>query len=139
MESPEQAENDILSQLPLIGYCRIHASGDIINSEYFDMLISIAKKAKGVKFMCFTKKYDIVNNYISSGNKIPTNFKVILSGWNGMEMDNPFNLPTAYVVLRNIEKDTRIKKSAIPCSGKCDKCFACWNLKKGQQVLFHQH
>lgn len=137
--NPQQAERDILSQLPLIGMVRWHASGDIIDMNYLKMMVRIAKAAKGVKFMCFTKKYELVNEYLSGGEKIPTNLKIIFSGWYGLTMDNPFNLPTAYIKL-NKQDDERIKKSAMECSGQCTACGGkCWTMKKGQQVLFHQH
>lgn len=138
LEEPKEAEEDILQQLPYIGFCRIHASGDFVNREYFEMIVRIAKKCKRVKFMAFTKKYELVNDYISEGNTIPSNLKILYSGWNGLEMNNPHNIPTAYVNLKH-ETDCRIKKSAIPCGGKCDRCFACWNIKKGQQIIFEQH
>lgn len=137
-EDSKQAELDILKQLPSEGFCRVHASGDILNKEYLNMLISIAKKSKKVKFMCFTKKYELINEYLDEGNKLPTNLKMVFSGWLGLNMINPHNLPTAYIVLK-IGHDDRIKKSALSCSGACYQCFACWNIKKGQQVLFKQH
>ena len=138
LSNPFQAETDIVKQLPKEGFCRVHASGDFVNMEYFKMMIRIAKMCKGVKFMAFTKKYELVNQYIASGGIIPKNFKVIYSGWVGLEMVNPYNMPTAFVELKK-EGDSRIKKTAIPCSEKCDTCYACWKIKKGQQVLFHQH
>lgn len=138
LKDKEQTKKDIIEQLPIIGFCRIHASGDFVNMEYLEMLVEIAKEVKGVNFMAFTKKYELVNEFIANGNKIPSNFKILFSGWHGLEMNNPYNLPTAFVRLNNVV-DNRIKKTAIECSGKCDKCFACWNVKKKQQVVFHQH
>lgn len=138
MEDMEQVEKDILKQLPIMGFCRIHATGDFVNEDYFKMLLRVANQRKKVKFMAFTKKYEMVNEYIQNGGIIPNNFKIIFSGWIGLEMVNPYNFPTAFVNLKK-ETDERIKKSAIPCSGKCYQCFVCWNLKKGQQVKFEQH
>lgn len=138
LEDSTQAENDINSQLPKEGFVRVHASGDFMNRDYFDMIVRIAKQNKKVRFMAFTKQYEIINSYLDEGNKLPANLKILFSGWYGLEMDNPHNLPTAYVELRK-EEDIRIKKSAMPCSGACYQCFACWNVKKGQQVLFTQH
>lgn len=138
LEEPKQAELDIINQLPIEGHCRIHASGDFVNKEYLEMLIRVAKKCKGVKFMAFTKKYELVNDYLNNGNKLPSNFKILFSGWYGLEMENPHNLPTAYIQLKK-QNDDRIKKNAIQCTGSCPKCFSCWKVRKGQQVMFHQH
>lgn len=140
LEEPEQAEQDILSQIPHYGMIRWTASGDIVNEEFFEMMIRIAKTAKGVKFLAFTKKYEIVNNYIANGGKIPSNLKIVFSGWLGLEMVNPYNLPTAYIKLKKGEEDIRIKKSAKGCEGNCTRCKGlCWELRKGQQVFFNQH
>ena len=137
LNDPVQAEKDILNQLPLMGWIRIHASGDIVDENYFLMLVRIAKKAKGVKFMMFTKKYEIVNDYLASGKKIPSNLKVILSNWLNWKCENPYNLPTAE--LHDCSLNNEIPKKAIPCSGQCDKCFSCWNLRKNQTVMFEKH
>lgn len=138
LTNPQQAEKDILSQLPLIGYSRLHASGDFVDEEYFKMIIRIAKKAKHVKFMAFSKRYDMINNYIAQGNKIPSNLKIIFSGWyGGWTFDNPYNLSVAYVY--NPKENNEIPKNAKICKGKCQQCFICWNLKKGESVRFEKH
>lgn len=139
LEEPEQTEIDILSQVPAYGMVRYHSSGDIVNMDYFDMMIRIAKKCKNIKFLCFTKKYELINEYLDNGNKIPKNLKIVFSGWVGLEMDNPYNLPTAYVEFKKGDADNRIKKNAFLCGGNCVNCSMCWLLKKGQQVLFHEH
>lgn len=138
LDDLEGAKQDILEQLPLMGVCRVHASGDFVNVEYLKMLMEVATIATGVKFMAFTKKYEMINDLIASGYQIPSNFKIIFSGWYGLEMQNPYNLPTAYINLKN-ETDERITADAIPCGGRCDKCFVCWKMNNGEQVIFEQH
>ena len=61
LNNPSQAEEDILNQLPLMGFCRIHSSGDFYNEEYFKMILRITKKKKKVYFLAFTKKYEKVS------------------------------------------------------------------------------
>lgn len=139
LNNPEQAKKDILEQLPYIGYCRIHASGDFVNKEYFEMIVDIAKQCKRVKFMAFTKKYELVNEYVANGGKIPSNLKIIFSAWftSDWTFDNPYKFPVSYVYDKKINNP--IPKKAIPCGGQCDKCFMCWELKKGQAVRFDKH
>jgi len=137
-EDIKQAEKDILSQLPLMGFCRIHASGDFVNKEYFEMLIRIAKTAKHVKFMAFTKKYELVNEWIAEHGNLPKNFKIIFSAWyTDWTFENPYNLPIAYIYDK--KTDNKIPKNAIPCGGSCQQCMACWMLKKRQCVVFNKH
>ena len=48
--------------LPLF---RFFDCGDILDYEFFEGMIKIAKEFPKIKFMSFTKKYDIVNTWIS--------------------------------------------------------------------------
>lgn len=138
LKDKSKAEMDIIKQLSNVRYCRLHASGDFINRDYFEMIVRIAKKAKHVRFMAFTKQYELINQYIAEGNIIPSNLKIIFSIWENFPMDNPYNLPTAFTKLKH-GTDNRQKKKTVHCNGRCDDCFKCWYIKKGQQVLFYQH
>ena len=135
--NPKRFEQSILEQIPMYGVFRWHVAGDILNERYFDMMISLAKKLKHVKFLCFTKKYELVNKYLET-KKIPSNLKIVFSAWMGLELKNPNNFPVAYVYSeKNI--DSRIPKTALPCSGNCANCMVCWSLRKRQSVVFHMH
>ena len=120
-------------------FFRWFASGDMVNEKFFNGIIDTAKKCKNTNFLLFTKKFDIVNNYLNAGNKIPKNLTVVFSGWDkNFTVENPYNLPTTYVYMNN-QDNTQIPEYAIPCTGSCKNCKACWNLKKGQSVYFHKH
>lgn len=136
--------NEIVSYLndALISYkyFRWHTVGDIVDNDYLLGMIKVANKCKRVKFLCFTKKFDIVNDYVAHGGKIPNNLKIIFSAWHkAFKVDNPFGFPVAYVFFRKEELNPDIPEMAIPCGGHCPECLACWSLKKGQSVFFDQH
>lgn len=136
--------NDIIKELndPLITYkfFRWHTVGDIVNDEYFQGMIKVANKCKQVKFLCFTKKFDIVNNFVANGGKIPSNLRIVFSAWHkAFKVDNPYNFPVAYVFFKKAELNPDIPDLAIPCKGHCPDCLACWSLNKGQSVYFNQH
>lgn len=139
----EKYFNDIirfLNGLVSYKYFRFHSSGDIVDYNYLLGMIKVAKKCKNVKFLCFTKKFEIVNQYLDNGEKIPSNLKIVFSAWDkNFKIDNPHNLPTTYVNFKNKELNPNIPKLAIPCLGKCYECQACWSLRKGQSVVFNQH
>lgn len=119
-------------------FFRWFSSGDIVDMNFLYGMIKIAKKCKQTKFLCFTKQFNIVNAYLSV-NKLPSNLKIVFSGWDEtFEVDNPFNLPTTYVWFKK-SQNKHIPEHAIPCTGNCSKCKACWNLKKGQSVYFNKH
>lgn len=121
-------------------FFRWHTVGDIVDYNYFLEMIRVAKKCKQVKFLCFTKKFDIVNNYVRQGGKIPNNLKIVFSAWHkAFKVDNPFNFPVAYVFFKKADLNPNIPELAIPCKGHCPECLACWSLKKSQSVFFNQH
>lgn len=79
-------------------FFRWFSSGDIVNKKFFEGMIKTAKICKDTKFLCFTKKFEIVNDYLSSNKKIPSNLKIVFSAWdNTFKVENPHNLPMTYV------------------------------------------
>lgn len=123
--------------LAIYRYARWHSSGDIVDMQYLNGMCRVAHKCKRTKFLCFTKKYELVNKYLDNDGCIPPNLHIVFSGWDkDWTFDNPYNLPTAYVRFKN---DDRNFSKAKECSGKCYECVACWKLKKGQMVVFDKH
>jgi len=137
-EDPKGYFDEIIKKTMLCKYVRWHSSGDIVDDEYFAGMVLVAKKNKGTKYLCFTKKFGIVNRYLKA-NKLPSNLRIVFSGWGAtFEVLNPFNLPVAHVRLKN-EDNSNIPDIALPCGGKCYECLACWQLRKGQSVYFDEH
>ena len=81
-------------------FFRWHVSGDFINYDYFVNVVEIAKTAHRCDFMVFTKKWEIVNEYMDRGGKIPENLHILFSGWNNPELKpiNPYNFPETQVI-----------------------------------------
>ena len=103
---------------------RWHTSGDILDGVYFLNMIDIARDYPGVKFLCFTKMYSIINRALD-GESLPDNLEIIFSAWSGLDMDNPHDIPVAYVQDGN---ETRVPDNALECPGNCDTCGLCWSL-----------
>ena len=77
---------------------------------------------------------------VITGEKLPKNLKVIFSAWHkAFKVPNPYEFPVAYVFFKKKELNPEINPLAIPCSGSCPECLACWSLKSGQSVVFNQH
>lgn len=117
---------------------RYHTSGDIVDTQYLKMMIKTARRFKDIKFLCFTKRDDIVNDVLLSCRK-PKNLKLILSAWQGYEPSNPYNLPIARVIFKGEEPQENWKI----CGGNCTECacrgVGCWELKKGETIAFYEH
>ena len=118
---------------------RWHSAGDIPDGDYLMRVLALAKHYPWVKFMAFTKKYDLAGLNVNSRNR-PKNLAVVLSGWPGVTIPGAIRrrFPTAW--MRDPKHpDPQIPADARPCGGGCDKCGLCWNLKAGESVVFKKH
>lgn len=128
-------------------YFRFHVSGDIPSLEYLIEVFNIAKRNSHCEILIFTKKYDIVNEYIEMHNPerhalryiIPSNLHIIFSEWGNMPIPNPYNLPTSAVIFKGEEP----KDGWKVCGGNCTECacrgVGCWELKNGETIAFYEH
>ena len=122
-------------------FFRFGVSGDIYDYDYLKNMVKVAKNNEHCEMLCFTKKYDLCNKYIKKNGDFPKNLHVIYSGWVGLTVDNPYNLPEAHVLLKNGQ--TTAKDGARYCSGSCYECAVsgcnCWSIGKGEQLIFREH
>lgn len=136
--NPDLFFESVAAQTALVKFCRWHSSGDIVDTKYFEGMCKVARKNKDTHYLCFTKKYEIINDFLSKGKRIPKNLSIVFSAWDNWIPENPYGLPMTYVYGKEFNNEL-IPKDAIPCGGKCEKCQACWTLKKGQRVYFLKH
>lgn len=140
-ETPEIYWREVEASIMMSRFFRFHVSGDMPDSIYFVHMIEIAERNQHCEILCFTKKYDIVNEYLALGRKIPKNLHIVFSGWSGLKLVNPYKLPEAHVRFRN--GFTTARPDAKKCGGNCTECLltegGCWSLKKGEQVVFDEH
>lgn len=137
-DNPNYYFECIAIETKLNKYVRWHSSGDIVDMQYFEGMCKVARKNKDTHYLCFTKKYEIINEFLSKGKRIPKNLSIVLSAWSDWIPENPYNLPMTYVYGKGFANE-QIPQDAIPCMGKCQYCQACWTLKKGQNVFFYKH
>ena len=119
-------------------YFRWHSAGDIVDIKYLDLMCWLARRHKETRFLCFTKKFEMVNTYLD-GHRKPENLILVLSNWDTWRVVNPHNLPESFV---DFGRGTEgIPRFAYACSGKCEQCEGqhCWHMKKGDSVCFNKH
>ena len=121
-------------------YFRFHVSGDIPTPEYFAEMVNVARQNPGTEILVFTKRYQIVNDYITESGKLPENLHLIFSQWgDNWTVPNPHNLPTAAVIFKGQEPADDWKV----CGGNCTECacrgVGCWQLKQGETIAFYEH
>lgn len=112
-------------------FFRWHVAGDFPDQNYFNQVIRLARKYPKVKFLAFTKRFDL------RFRAVPSNFKLIISAW--PNYDVPANLQKRFkVAWMQDGTETRIPKTAIRCSGDCQNCLTCWSSSK-RHVYFKLH
>ena len=138
---PDTYWREVEATIMLSRFFRFHVSGDIPDTAYFYRMVEVTKRQPHCEVLCFTKKYEIVNDFLSSGRALPPNLHIILSAWVDLEMVNPFSLPEAHVRFKN--GTTTAREDALRCGGNCTECAitegGCWTLQSGQQVVFDEH
>ena len=133
---------EVEGSIKLTTYFRFFVSGDIYDKDFLENMVLCARKNKHCNILCFTKKYSLVNEYLKH-HRLPKNLNIVFSAWKGLEMPNLFNLPTAEVMYKDGTSTAEEGKKYIYCSGNCSECISekqsCWNLKKGEGVIFSEH
>ena len=120
-------------------------AGDILDYEFFCGMVELAKEFPNIRFMSFTKKYDIVNEWLATNGDLPNNLNIIFSAWHiGWKVNNPYGMPVAYVDFKDQTLNPQFPKGITGCPNQSDKtitcsmCQKCWN-KKIKAVVFKQH
>lgn len=142
LNDKEKFWREVGGSMALTTYFRFFVSGDIYDKDFLENMVLCAKKNKHCNILCFTKKYSLVNEYLEH-HRLPKNLKIVFSAWKGLEMPNPYKLPTAEVMYKDGTSTAEEGKKYIYCSGNCSECISenrnCWNLKKGEGVIFAEH
>ena len=138
---PDTYWREVEAAIMLSRFFRFHVSGDIPDTTYLTRMVNVANRNPHCQVLCFTKKYELVNEFLQSGYLFPENLHMIFSAWVGLEMNNPFNLPEAHVRYR--DGSTTAGVEAKECPGNCAECgttdSGCWVLQPGEQVIFNEH
>lgn len=121
-------------------FFRWHDSGDIVNETYLDGMVKVAKACKQTKFLAFTKKYELVNEWVEKNGKLPSNLRIVFSAWDKeWKFENPYNFPVYYVNFKKKTRNPIIPKSASNCNMYCETCKTCWFAKAKQAIKCDQH
>jgi len=126
---------------------RWHSAGDVPDGDYMRRIYEMAYlrdwSESSTKFLLFTKKYELLMNYVDRRKPVfrdHANLKVVVSAWPGLVLPKKTTdrFPVAY--MRDpVLPDIRIPEDARPCSGRCDECGLCWELKTGESMVFDKH
>lgn len=122
-----------------VRFFRFHVSGDIINAAYFAEMVKTAVSAHHCEFLAFTKRWEVVNDYISERGELPENLHILFSGEANLKPINPHSMPETTIYERNEEPSEDWKL----CGGNCFECgcrgVGCWQLQRGEVLAFRKH
>ena len=137
--NPKEYWSQVSDAMCTSRFFRMHVSGDIPTLFYLEEMVKTVKNNPHCDVLVFTKQYRFVNEFIENGGIIPNNLHILFSEWEGMEMENPYNLPIAHVIFKGQEPKDNWNIS----NGNCLECAKnnvnCWALNKGEHVAFHEH
>ena len=107
-------------------FFRWHVAGDIVDMDYFENMVEIARRHPDFVCWTYTKVYGIVNTWIANNGPLPENLHVMFSEWDGMPLDNPYNMPVFTCKLKAGNKNRSAESFAgmHKCPGNCDICKA---------------
>jgi ferredoxin len=106
-------------------YFRWHVGGDILDQDYLDQMVSIARAFPAIRFLAFTKMYWLDYD-------LPANLVIVFSEWPGMPAGTRA-MPRFIVKLRD-ELD-EIENDTFWCAGDCLECgYACWHARAGDRI-----
>ena len=139
---------------------RWHASGEIEDYDYLEMMMQIAENHPEVKFYSYTKRFKMIERYLDAHGDFPSNFVWNLSVWENNLQDSGFNMDYVSKVQRFEWKDKISvdeynhsihcrsvihdkegeKKGHLDHSMNCRTCGLCWKGKcKGRTILVYNH
>lgn len=122
-------------------YFRFHVSGDMIDTDYFDRIVKLARKHTDFVIWTYTKNYKVVNAWIDENGRdaLPVNLHIMFSEWRGLPMINPHNMPEFRVVMKDDENKPDPKINFY-CPGNCDLCKASGRgCLAGETVYCNEH
>lgn len=131
------AIDEYISKQKAHKYFRWHVSGDILDFDYFDAMVRIARKHPDWTFWTYTKNYSAVNAWLDHyPDCLPANLSVMYSVWNGMPCPNPHGMPTFTCIQEGMEPAPDQWK----CPGNCDACLRSGHgCPSGESSYVYEH
>ena len=123
-------------QLPVIldKVFRFHAHGELINSNHLENYINICRKNSDTVFALWTKRKNLISDYVKSGRALPDNLILIYS--NPKTNKVLTRVPVNFDKVFNASDSGRVSRGQIECTGKdCAACMACYVKDNGKNII----
>lgn len=138
-KDPKRFWKAILAQLEKEGYpfFRYFEMGDIDSLRFLNGMNWLALQAKNVRFVAYTKQYEILLKWLKQGHKLPANLHIYASEWklaggttwkaDKVKELNSFGIPSAIYIptVEAMEEFTAMGKGHICSCPGCSSCKVC--------------
>lgn len=111
-------------------YFRWHVGGDVPDYAYAIGMQWVAFQVPKMQFLVYTRK---TRFFLEEDIKALPNLTILKSVWLGEPLD-PLRPCFQVVPKGTLEKDNPRR-----CPGKCDHCYACWNMTSGEYKQIELH
>lgn len=139
---------------------RWHASGEIEDYPYLEMMMRLAERHPTISFYAYTKRFKLVERYLKAHGDFPADFSMIFSKWGTNIEDSGFDMSLIDKVTifewkdemsvedynkaihcRSVIHDKEgEKKGHLDHSMNCRKCGLCWRGRcKGRTIVVYNH
>jgi len=141
--APEAFFRAVNQAMKSVAYFRYHVSGDVPGPDYLRSVVRSCLDNPHCQVLMFTKRFELINDYIRSSGPLPDNLHCLFSGWTNLFPTeggfNPYRLPETTVYAR--EEDIRPEWTL--CGGNCLDCAihdgGCWTARPGETIAFKIH
>ena len=125
---------------------RYHSSGEIESFNYLLHMVRTAVRLPNIKFYCYTKRFDFVQEYLNTYSTFPENLTVNISVWNGNDEGYNFDGLNKFVYddgsnpdVANMFHCKAVASTGKPTGLTCDKCGRCFNGNRGLITAVYAH
>lgn len=113
------------------------ARGGLLWGWYFRLACQVARRCPDTKFLAFTKVYETL-----AVRRRPSNFALVASVWNEYSPETAPYMPAEvppYAAAHYNDGSRAMPEGAVECSGHCESCGRCFDLRPGEAVFFNKH
>ena len=125
---------------------RWHSSGEIINYNYLLHMVKLAVEMPNVQFYCYTKRFNLVEQYLKEFKKFPKNFVVNISVWHDNAKGYDFKNLNWFVFddgtdpkVAKMRHCPAVDKNGNSTGVTCGECGWCFSGNKGRRTAVYEH
>lgn len=125
---------------------RWHSAGEIESFDYLLHMVKLAVEMPNVQFYCYTKRFDLVSQYLNDFKKFPKNLVVNISVWHDNDKGYDFGKCNKFVYddgtdpkIAKMRHCPAVDKNGHSTGVKCADCGWCFKGNFGRITAVYEH